>query len=189
MSTHKINWSLHEATAQLKIRRYCKNCSDTVLFTDTMIRRHNANGKNIFRFAIYKCERDHTWNKKLAVYKAFTDHVLESDFMQEHAGKTGKRHVAESFPTMHNDIAWLGSTVNLSWLQQAGISQLHISLEEVIGAHRLDKVLAERFTDWSRAQITEKIKSGQILVNQTCTKPSKKMVAKDCITIVLTCDT
>ncbi|MDX8361573.1 hypothetical protein [Cytobacillus sp. IB215316] len=51
-------------------QRYCSNCGRVVLFYDTLIRRHNANGKNIYRYAIYKCEKNHTWKKSLKLIKA-----------------------------------------------------------------------------------------------------------------------
>jgi hypothetical protein len=31
--------------------------------------RQNANGKNIYTYAIYKCGKDHTWNRKLTTLK------------------------------------------------------------------------------------------------------------------------
>lgn len=63
----------------------CSNCGRIVLFFGTNVRRHSPNGKNIYRFAIYKCEKNHTWNEKLAIYKAFTDHreVPDTEFSEE----------------------------------------------------------------------------------------------------------
>ncbi len=50
--------------------RYCSRCKTKVQFTDSGKIRQNANGKNIFVYAIYKCGKDHTWNKKMGVRKA-----------------------------------------------------------------------------------------------------------------------
>ena len=65
----KINWNLKEC-APREEERYCHNCGKKVIFRDCLIRRENANGKNISRYAIYKCPQDHTWNKKLADFKS-----------------------------------------------------------------------------------------------------------------------
>ena len=81
-------------------KRYCKNCRRTTLFTDTNIRRHNANGKNIYRFAIYKCPKNHTWNQKLHIYKSFTDHVETVDMAQQEQTET-----STPFP-LHNTKKW-----------------------------------------------------------------------------------
>lgn len=71
MQKVQLSWSLYE-NQQNTIEKYCKNCRRTTLFTDTNIRRHNANGKNIYRFAIYKCPKDHTWNQNFV----FINHLL-----------------------------------------------------------------------------------------------------------------
>lgn len=44
MQKVQLSWSLYE-NEQNTIEKYCKNCRRTTLFTDTNIRRHNANGK------------------------------------------------------------------------------------------------------------------------------------------------
>lgn len=44
MQKVQLSWSLYE-NQQNTIEKYCKNCRRTTLFTDTNIRRHNANGK------------------------------------------------------------------------------------------------------------------------------------------------
>ena len=54
--------------------RYCSRCKRNVRFTDSGKIRQNANGKNIITFAIYKCGKGHTWNKKLAVSKVSAIH-------------------------------------------------------------------------------------------------------------------
>lgn len=42
------------------IERYCHNCGKKVLFTDSLKRRQNANGKNLYNYAIFKCSNGHT---------------------------------------------------------------------------------------------------------------------------------
>lgn len=78
-----IKWDLHASDLkQLTIERHCHNCGRKVKFHDSMIRRHNANGKNIYQFAIYKCEKGHTWNKKLNIYKSFSEHVAVTEWIE-----------------------------------------------------------------------------------------------------------
>lgn len=52
------------------ITRYCSRCKGKVQFVDSGKLRQNANGKTIFTYAIYKCAKGHTWNKKLTIRKA-----------------------------------------------------------------------------------------------------------------------
>jgi len=52
------------------IIRYCSRCKTNVPFFDSKKTRTNANGKNLFIYAIYKCEKDHTWNRKIRMKKA-----------------------------------------------------------------------------------------------------------------------
>lgn len=52
---------------------------------------------------------------------------------------------------------------------------IHIVLDEVIGTHRIDKVLANQIEDWSRSQIIEKIEKGAIQINEQVIKPSSRL--------------
>ncbi|MFF2530337.1 cytoplasmic protein [Brevibacillus sp. NPDC058079] len=134
----------------------------TVLFFDTNVRRHNANGKNIYRFAIYKCEKNHTWNEKLAIYQAFTDHreVPDTEFGEE-----------------------IGQLPILPLLeyQEKGVQEVRIESAEA--RFRLDKLLSKQIEGWSRSQIVRKIKDGQIRLNEQGTKPSAVLSAADIIQI------
>lgn len=170
MHTIEHTWVLRENHENQPVRRYCRNCGRTVPFFDTNIRRHNSNGKNIYRFAIYKCERDHTWNEKLAIYKAFTDHrevpdtefALESEFGEEIA----------PLPTLP-----------LLEYQEKGVQEVTIRIERAGSRYRLDKLLSEQIEGWSRSQIVRKIKDGQIRLNEQETKPSAVLSAADMIQI------
>ncbi|NRS47285.1 S4 domain-containing protein [Brevibacillus sp. HB2.2] len=164
MHTIEHTWVLRENQEIQPVRRYCSNCGRTVLFFDTNIRRHNANGKNIYRFAIYKCEKNHTWNEKLAIYKAFTDHreVPDTEFGEE--------------------IAPLPILPLLEY-QEKGVQEVTIRIESTEARFRLDKLLSEQIEGWSRSQIARKIKDGQILLNEQETKPSIVLSAADIIQI------
>ena len=48
-----------------EIRRYCPGCGRVVSFHDSGKIRRNANGKTIHAFAIFKCSKDHIWNRRL----------------------------------------------------------------------------------------------------------------------------
>lgn len=50
--------------------RYCPRCGRKVEFHDSGKRRQNANGRNIYKYAIFKCARDHTWNRFIGRLKA-----------------------------------------------------------------------------------------------------------------------
>lgn len=177
MQKIELYWDLRETGREQPVQRYCKNCGQTVLFRDTHIRRHNANGKNIFQFAIYKCDKDHTWNKKLSVYKAFSEHFQEYDSVEH-------RLPVNTHASDHPDGAQ-HSTLSISSYQEQRISELTIIIEEVAGHHRIDKVLADRLEEWSREQIIKKIKEGEILLNGHAMKPSTRLNSHDRITIQL----
>lgn len=75
MQTKQYAIKLNKKQEADTVTKQCKMCGKVTIFTDTTIRRHNANGKNIYQFAIYKCPKNHSWNKKLDIYKSFTNHV------------------------------------------------------------------------------------------------------------------
>ncbi|RFT66823.1 cytoplasmic protein [Bacillus clarus] len=165
MQKVQLSWSLYENELST-IERYCKNCGCTTLFTDTSIRRHNANGKNIYRFAIYKCPKDHTWNQKFRIYKSFTDHVETVDMTQQEQTETS-------------------TTISITQYEESGIEEITITLEIVLGSHRIDKALSTYISDWSRAAIVDKIKKGRIQLNGQQMKPNTTLTEGDFISICL----
>lgn len=140
-------------------------CRTISFFTDTFVRRHNANGKNIYQYAIYKCEKNHTWNKKLAIYKTFSEHVAETEDQKE------------EFSIL--------STIAISSLAEQGIKVIRIVLDDVTGIHRMDKVLANQIEDWSRSQIIKKIEKGTIQLNEQVIKPSSRLSKGERISIFI----
>lgn len=164
MRTIEHTWVVREHHRNREVMRYCRNCGRTVLFFDTNIRRHNANGKNVYRFAIYKCEKNHTWNEKLAIYKAYTDHREVPD--------------TESLEPVTPLLL-----LSLLEYQQNGIEEVTILIESVEGRFRIDKLLSEQIEGWSRNQIIRRIRDGQILVNQRMIKPGTTLSARDLISI------
>ncbi|MGV3464549.1 MAG: RNA-binding S4 domain-containing protein [Heyndrickxia sp.] len=167
MQEKQLYWNIVSDVADKMIYKHCKNCEKTVLFKDTLIRRHNANGKNIYRFAIYKCEKDHTWNQKLSIYKTFTDHVKNDEVKEE------------------NYLA-IVEDKNIEWSKfvEDGIGSVSIVIQNIIGDNpRMDKILSERISDLSRSQIVRKIKDKFILINQETCRPSQKLIKNDVITL------
>jgi len=165
MHTIELYWTL-EASANTAsiIERHCKNCGKTVRFTDTAVRRHNANGKSIYRFSIYKCEKGHTWNKKLAVYKSFSEHV---------------EVLEEALPV--NSVE--PKQINILDCQMNGIKEVRIVIDHADGLFRLDKLLAEQLDGWSRTQIAQRIKEGLIRLNDLPIKPGAAVCMNDCIVV------
>ena len=144
------------------INRNCKMCRKVTTFTDTTIRRHNANGKNIYQFAIYKCPKNHTWNKKLDIYKSFSDHVIPESLI----------------PTEFETI------LESEKISMQGLPFIEFKVTVVEGIFRLDQALASHIEGVSRTEIIRKIKNGTILLNQTQTKPSQKVNLHDTILVV-----
>ncbi|MHA4150765.1 cytoplasmic protein [Bacillus cereus] len=165
MQKVQFSWSLYE-NQQHTIEKYCKNCGRTTLFTDTNIRRHNANGKNIYRFAIYKCPKDHTWNQKLRIYKSFTDHVETIDMTQQDQAETT-------------------TTISIMQHKENGIAEITLVLDLIFGSHRIDKALSTYISDWSRTLIVDKIKNRDIQLNGQQMKPNTILSEGDYISICL----
>ena len=144
------------------IKRNCKMCRKVTTFTDTTIRRHNANGKNIYQFAIYKCPKNHTWNKKLDIYKSYPDHVVPESI------------IPTEFETIKESEKF----------SMQGLSFIEFKVIVVEGIFRLDQALASHIEGLSRTEIIRKIKNGTILLNNNQTKPSQKVNLHDMILIV-----
>lgn len=164
MLNSTFRWKLSQLPERT-VEKHCKMCGTLSVFTDTTVRRHNANGKNIYQYAIYKCKRNHTWNKKLAIYKTFSEHVVEMEEQKE-------------------DFSIL-PTIAISCLAEQGLKVIHIVLDDVTGKHRIDKVLANQIDDWSRSQIIKKIEKGTIQLNDKIIKPSARLSEGECISIFI----
>jgi hypothetical protein len=158
----KLNKKQQEADT---VKKQCKMCGKVTIFTDTTIRRHNANGKNIYQFAIFKCPKNHSWNKKLDIYKSFTNHVDPATL------------VPSEFEPIEE-----GKKISLS---VSGNESYEINITGAEGNFRIDRTLAEHIEGWSRTEIAQKIKSGTILLNKCLTKPSQKLAVHDKISITI----
>ncbi|MCP1358911.1 S4 domain-containing protein [Aneurinibacillus migulanus] len=159
-----FHWQLSQISERA-VKKHCKMCGKLSVFTDTNVRRHNANGKNIYQYAIYKCEKNHTWNQKLAIYKTFSEHIAEIEEQKEESS------IMPAIPIIS--------------LAEQGIKVIHIVLDNVIGKHRIDKVLANQIEDWSRSQIIKKIEKGTIQLNEQVIKPSSRLSKRDGISIFI----
>ena len=160
------NWEILKKQTIRREVKHCKMCGKNSLFTDTNIRRHNSNGKHIYRFAIYKCEKNHTWNKKLDIYKTFRRHE------RVHGREpVNKESTLTELP------------VNL--YMEKLISEVHVTIKSVEGVYRIDSLLSQQIPDWSRTAVVDKIRNGFILVNGLSIKPSAKVMPNDTIMIKL----
>jgi hypothetical protein len=164
MLTITLHWKLSHIPERT-VKKHCKMCGKLSVFTDTNVRRHNANGKSIYKYAIYKCEKNHTWNKKLAIYKTFSEHVAEMEEKKEESSNM--------------------SAIPITSLAEQGVKVIHIELDDVTGKHRVDKVLANQIEDWSRSQIIKKIEKGTIQLNEQVIKPSSRLSKGERISIFI----
>jgi hypothetical protein len=165
MQTKKYSLLLLKKQEADTVKKQCKMCGKVTIFTDTTIRRHNANGKNIYQFAIYKCPKNHSLNKKLDIYKSFTNHVDPATL------------VPSEFKPIEE-----GEKISLS---VSGSESYEINITGAEGNFRLDRTLADHIEGWSRTEIAQKIKSGTILLNNCLTKPSQKLALHDRISITI----
>lgn len=165
MQTKQYSIKLNKKHEANTVKKQCKMCGKVTVFTDTTIRRHNANGKNIYQFAIYKCPKNHSWNKKLDIYKSFTNHVDPATL------------VPSDFELIEE-----GEKISLS---VSGSESYEINITGAEGNFRIDRTLADHIEGWSRTEIAQKIKNGHILLNNCLTKPSHKLALHDRISITI----
>jgi hypothetical protein len=151
-------WSLYQEETLHTIERHCSTCGRTTTFTDSGKKRRNANGKNIFEYIIYRCEKGHSWNHKINQYKASESgqYALPENTGQNGNGNGSRQKI---------------QPLALSEYQARGITVITIQLEAVEGAWRLDKLLATHIEDLSRTRLRKMIKAGQILFNDQKIKP------------------
>lgn len=140
----KINWSLKERGPNEELR-YCHNCGKKVIFIDSLIRRENANGKNISRYAIYKCPQDHTWNKKLADFKS----------------KPDMENIPHNLEKVENCI----EVINLQETIEKGYDKIEIQVICFGAKIRVDKLLSNNIDDLTRSKIERAIRMGVITLN------------------------
>lgn len=140
----KINWSLKECSPNEELR-YCHNCGKKVIFIDSLIRRENANGKNISRYAIYKCPQDHTWNKKLADFKS----------------KPDMENIPHNLEKVENCI----EVINLQEIIEKGYDKIEIQVICFGAKIRVDKLLSNNIDDLTRSKIERAIRMGVITLN------------------------
>ncbi len=145
--------------------RYCHNCGSKVVFTDSGLRRHNANGKDIFEFAIFKCEKGHTWNKTLGILKP-TDKVRK-------------------FAARRINLECRIDSISVDALKASNVKEIEIYIKELDSKIRLDKILSQQILDLSRNQIEKLIGFGKIQVNNQRVKQSAVLKKEDKITIEL----
>lgn len=122
------------------IERYCPGCGRVVIFHDSGKIRRNANGKTIHGFAIYKCPRDHTWNRRL-------------DAMPAGPAKSASIPGAQAEEKARLEDIW-----------DRGFSRVDLHLEITGGGLRLDKALSEAFTGLSRSDAQRLISGGRVLL-------------------------
>lgn len=158
------SWEIHETDNTTEFR-YCHNCGRKAVFTDSGLRRHNANGKDIFEFAIYKCERGHTWNKMLGILKP-TDKIYK-------------------FAAKSVNLECHIEKISIDELKSGNVKEIEIYIKDLNSKMRLDKILSQQIIDLSRNQIEKLISCGKILLNNQRVKQGVLLKREDKITIGL----
>lgn len=166
MSKKLYKWILNDASYDNSVVRYCHSCGKKMSFRDSKKRRHNANGKIIYEYAIYKCEKDHTWNLLINSYKADVTEqpLLDNTQLPEFSGF---------------------EAISLIEHANQGIREIEIFLEEVIGRWRIDKLLGDRIQDLSRTKVCDLIRQGRITLDGKEVKRDVFLKKQQTITITL----
>lgn len=188
MSTYHVNWILTEQEASAVensanasccdrnvVNRYCANCGKVVPFADSGKVRRNANGKNIHVFAIYKCPKDHTWNKRITEDPLTAAAEVQAERERElWCGR--ERGSWNSCPGDHpgadSQTASQPQPLSVNNLRVAGFSTIAIKILAAPAGMRLDQVLAQYLREISRSEWQRRIKEGSVLVNGNIVKVS-----------------
>jgi len=103
-----------ETLQDTSVVRYCSQCKGHVTFRDSKVKRHNANGKNIYKYAIYKCDNHHTWNKILDKLDSNEAHLLEYNTREQYKYKTYEESMTlELEPELEIIISSMGKQMRL----------------------------------------------------------------------------
>ncbi|MFZ5967750.1 MAG: S4 domain-containing protein [Bacillota bacterium] len=179
MSQLIVTWELYQNEKNTE-ERYCSNCGKKVVFEDSKARRHNANGKKIFQYAIYKCEKGHTWNKLLGKY--YSDHAAE---LHEADLLRGKSYVKNQCNKLQEITRSNMEKISVAQCMEDGIKQIDILLTGAVTSIRLDKLLSQNMLDVSRAQIQNMIREGMVHVNESIVKQNYAVKHGETIRIYL----
>jgi hypothetical protein len=136
------------------VLRHCQGCGRATEFRNSGKVRRNANGKRIYQFEIYKCDRDHTWNRPVPVTEPGEEPCAAP--LEEGSGLI--RLEIRDLP-------------------------VEILIERCDGSWRLDKVLADRLDGLSRAAVAALIDSGGIRVNGQAVRARHLLRTGDLIAI------
>ncbi len=166
MSKKIVFWQLQKEET-MKVERHCKGCKNKVDFYDSYVRRHNANGKNIYQYAIYKCANGHTWNKVLNKYHAVQVNHLNGITKTSTNSYLKKNEIKE----MDKEII---EKIELTKCKEQGIYEITIIVRGTNDI-RLDRLLGENIIDRSRSEIQARIKKGKVLMNGQNTKPGYRL--------------
>ena len=138
-------------------KRYCHGCGKPVVFADSGKVRRNANGKDIYSFNIFKCPRDHTWNRRLEQ-------------------KDGAGQAVPGNETKRVFLADLGAR---------GYDFLEIRFAGWREGVRADAILCEVIPDAGRTRIRRWIEAGRLLVDGRAVKPGHKFKSPTIAVLVL----
>lgn len=162
-----INWKISNSKIET-VERYCHNCGKKVIFTDSLKRRQNANGKNLYNFAIFKCENGHTWNKMLGICNSTKDDTEKES------------------PEIKECISDLSiEPVYLETYKKLDCTELEIIIEAIYEKTRLDKLLSTYIADLSRSAVKKLIKEGRILVDNLNIDSDFKVSKGNIVKIIL----
>jgi len=157
MMTHQ--WRL--SAPECAVLKYCRRCQQTTEFRHSGKTRRNANGKTLFQFDIFKCSRDHTWNRSVPVNPAGAERSPRST-------RESTPHVFPE-PIAHED-----------WCRG-----IEIQLEHVEGKWRLDKTLTLGLAQSTRAGVARLIRAGGVLVNNAQPEGKRILRSGDVIKIFI----
>jgi len=160
----RLTWNIYNGEIAIE-ERYCHNCGKKVEFKDSLKRRQNANGKNIYHFAIYKCLKGHSWNKQLDIFKA----------------KPGLENDSEEFFDQESQF----DEIVIGQFKQERITNVEIYMNTLQKKVRIDKFLSSKIQDMTREKIVDLINLGFIKINDKEVRSKANLKEKDVIDLLI----
>ncbi len=160
----RLKWDIYNDEIRTE-KRYCHNCGKKVEFKDSLKRRQNSNGKNIFHFEIYKCPKGHTWNRPVETFKTVSG--LNNTIVE-----------LNHYESKYNELS-------ITSLIYEGVTEVEILLNVLKQKVRLDKFLSSKISDNSRAEIVKLINEGFVRINVKQARPNANLKEKDVVTLLI----
>ncbi len=168
----QVTWRLDPVGDAVTEERYCRRCGKMTSFRNSGRKRRNGNGHRIYEFAIFKCPRDHTWNKPMGIYAV--SGTLSTD-----------RQTEAKAPALAFREPSDAGVIDVADCRSEGIETVTITLVGGSGSMRMDQFLTARLQGVSRSQVAQWIGSKRVFLDGSICEKSTRVRCGQTIVLYL----